>query len=386
MWIASLFIFLQVSRGTIVSAVNPCSDPKAPGGVWQDGCLVKTCNSGTVEESLADECVELIEKKVEKILGDKLAEKGIECPAGGPTEAGKYQTPAGPQALLIGPSYGSPGKSELLSLPDLRPLDCKIPVFPDGEYYGYVGRSTSEGVLMCGGFIQDRREFTTSCYLLTSSGYQDMPGLIYETIGATSLVTPLGLWVTGGNDRGVNHVDTTEIWSNNQSQPHVRLPEGLSGHCLTSLNNTHQLLTGGSPTDIYPTAAAYLYSEQDGFTRIEDMKTARYGHGCSVINDNTVIVAGGRNNYKDLSSTEYLDLNSFKWVEGPELPEALLAQILGPEELGPEIGGHLLFGGKKIFKLKEEGLTQTRQWTKVREMKNSMAGAKALVVNQNMFC
>ena len=103
---------------------------------------------------------------------------------------------ADPQALLIGPSYGSPGKSEILSLPDLRPLDCNIPVFPGGEYYGYVGRSTSDGVLMCGGFIQDSG-FTTSCYLLTSSGYQDMPGLIYKTIGATSVVTPLGLWVTG---------------------------------------------------------------------------------------------------------------------------------------------------------------------------------------------
>ena len=44
--------------------------------MWQEGCLVKTCNSGTVEESLADECVELIEKKVEKILGERLAEKG----------------------------------------------------------------------------------------------------------------------------------------------------------------------------------------------------------------------------------------------------------------------------------------------------------------------
>ena len=49
---------------------------QAPGGVWQDGCLVRTCTSGTVEESLADECVELIEKKVEKIMGEKLAEKG----------------------------------------------------------------------------------------------------------------------------------------------------------------------------------------------------------------------------------------------------------------------------------------------------------------------
>ena len=87
---------------------------QADGGVWQEGCLVKTCNSGTVEESLADECVELIEKKVEKILGERLAEKGsiqhiatkneqeylsmyegIECPTknGELAEAGKYQTP-----------------------------------------------------------------------------------------------------------------------------------------------------------------------------------------------------------------------------------------------------------------------------------------------------
>ena len=51
---------------------------QAPGGVWQDGCLVRTCTSGTVEESLAHQCVELIEKKVGKILGGKLAQKG--CP------------------------------------------------------------------------------------------------------------------------------------------------------------------------------------------------------------------------------------------------------------------------------------------------------------------
>ena len=49
---------------------------QAPGGVWQDGCLVRTCTSGTVEESLAHECVELIERKVGKILGEKLNENG----------------------------------------------------------------------------------------------------------------------------------------------------------------------------------------------------------------------------------------------------------------------------------------------------------------------
>ena len=54
-----------------------------------------------------------------------------------------------PKVLLIGPGRYSAGKSEVLSLPDLTPLDCNIPVFPGGEYHGYVGRSTSKGVLMC---------------------------------------------------------------------------------------------------------------------------------------------------------------------------------------------------------------------------------------------
>ena len=44
--------------------------------MWQDGCIIKSCESGALEESLAEECVQLIEKHVEEILVEKLAEKG----------------------------------------------------------------------------------------------------------------------------------------------------------------------------------------------------------------------------------------------------------------------------------------------------------------------
>ena len=44
--------------------------------MWRDGCIVKSCKSGALEERLADECVHLIEKKVDEILVEKLAEKG----------------------------------------------------------------------------------------------------------------------------------------------------------------------------------------------------------------------------------------------------------------------------------------------------------------------
>ena len=42
----------------------------------RDGCLVHTCESGTVVESLAQECVDLIDKIANKIIDEKLAERG----------------------------------------------------------------------------------------------------------------------------------------------------------------------------------------------------------------------------------------------------------------------------------------------------------------------
>jgi len=415
----------------VVDSMQRCSHPQADDGDQvMEGCLLRTCKDMVWRSSLLSTicCYDRMSYTINTTISSTMSEDGcakavIDCVEETPgnakialsvknycedyatkdqleeikemmlemmkTESGCQEKnvkitdekKADPKVIFIGPGRRLDGKSEVLSLPDLTPLDCNIPVFPGGRYYGYVGRSTSDGVLMCGGWTN--RGITSSCYLLTSSGYQDMPGLINERYYAASVVTPLGLWVTGGYNGEYQYLDTTEIWSNNQSQPHVRLPEGLQGHCLTSLNTTHLLLTGGDTDTDYITAAAYLYSEEDGFTRIEDMKTPRDSHGCSVINGNTVIVSGGG------ARTEFLDLNSLSWTDGPELPEYVYsAQILGPEELGPEVGGHLLLGGTKIFKLEEEGLTQTRQWIKVKEMNysNSSEMAQAFVVNQNMFC
>jgi len=287
----------------------------------------------------------------------------------------------GTQVLFIGPGRGSGGMSQVLSLPDLTPLDCNIPVFPGGRYYGYVGRSTSDGVLMCGGINSVYGGSNSSCYLLTSSGYQDMPALSKKRVGAASVVTSLGLWVTGGSDGSKSSLvsSTTELVTNNQSRLHVRLPEGISHHCLVNINTTHSLLTGGWAGS--RSGASYLYSEDGGFSRIEDMKTARYDHGCSLINESTVIVTGGNDGgYTDTeTSSEYLNLRTLTWSAGPDLPRSV-----SPARMV----GNILIGGRRIYKLEEEIQAQGKQWRWIEgwEMPDTKHHARAFLVDQNMFC
>jgi len=310
-----------------------------------------------------------------------------------------------PKVLLIGPGHHSDGFSEVLSLPDLTPLDCYMPAFPGtgllgsphfldstgGRYHSYVGRTTSDGVLMCGGDTgSGYSHVTSSCHLLTSSGYQELPGLNTKRAKAASVVTQLGLWVTGGYD-GKQHLDTTEIWSNGRSKPHVRLPSTLQDHCLTPLNTTHVLLTGGEK-DWSAIADAFIYSEEDGFIQIEDMKTPRNGHACYAIDDNTVLVAGGSYD-KNANSTEILDLTSLTWSPGPAFPDQISilewvsVNMIGPAELGQNMKDHLLIGEEKIFKLeKGEGLAKTSRWTEIGEMRYVKRDAQAFVLNKSVLC
>jgi len=425
------FLFLMF----VVASMQRCSHPQGEDGDQvTEGCLRRTCKSNTWEASIVSDmccyekeaypvnttisssmsedgcakavidCVEekpgnakmvltaenyckdngtkdQLEDKNETLLEDmEVMEVGSKC-QGENVEAKNYK--ADPKVLLIGPSSGSVGRSEVLSLPELRPLDCKIPVFPGGEYYGYVGRFTGDGVLMCGGRTDNSDNGThSSCYLLTSSGYQDMPGLINKRAMAASLVTPLGLWVTGGDD-GHRFHDTTELVTNNQSRSHVRLPEGVTGHCLIRINQTHYLLAGGFTGLPGPgLSTVYLYSEEGGFTKIADIGSNNRIRGCSVINNSTVVFAGAFDSkFLNLRDSKFLDLRTLTWSPGPKLPHYVSPAYTN-------MVGNILIGRRKIFKLVEEIKAEGKQWRWITaaELKYSGKYAQAFVVNQNVFC
>ena len=73
----------------------------------------------------------------------------------------------------------------------------------------------------------------------------------------------------------------------------------------------------------------------------------RAEHACGLIKDSngltTVIVVGGYDNYvqQAFTTTEYLDMNSNKWVSGPPLPYQVGGEVIVPNPAG----GILLTGG-----------------------------------------
>ena len=182
----------------------------------------------------------------------------------------------------------------------------------------------------------------------------------------------------------MNRLDSTELVTDNKSRPHVRLPQGVMGHCLININQTHYLLAGGLAGTGYDSksklSTAYLYSEESGFIRIEDMKAARRNHGCSVINNNTVLVTGGWVIGGKTMSSEFLDLTTMTWSAGPDLLNlAIPARMVG----------NILVEDNKIYKLEEEIMAQRKQWrwTEMRDLKYGFNSSKQVfVVNQNLFC
>jgi hypothetical protein len=197
-------------------------------------------------------------------------------------------------------------------------------------------------------------------------------------------------YFTGGHDGYKNRLATTEMLFNHTWQSNTNLPQALANHCLTKLNTTHALLTGGQTTGGWTTggwttgggisAASYLYSVGTGFVKTRNMKTGRRSHACSLHADGLVMVAGGATAYGDISNTvEFFSLDTLQWNTGPNLPIAT-----GGGEMMSVNGKTIFLGGfqnKKIFKLSTSDDLTTAAWTEVGEMTGGRRYFSAIKIN-----
>ena len=98
----------------------------------------------------------------------------------------------------MGPGFGSHSESEVHSIPSFYFINekCSPPVFPHGEYYGYVATMGDDGPLLCGGYHSGA--FQSSCYLLTRNGtWLEMHGMNNSRHFAAAVKIEAGWWVTG---------------------------------------------------------------------------------------------------------------------------------------------------------------------------------------------
>merc|ERR1712179_385200 len=294
-----LLTFLQlVIQETTVSAqgvsnASLCSDQKAADGVWQEGCIVRTCRSGAVEESLADECVQLIEKIVEEKIVEKLAVKD--------------------------PSYLYLDSTTIVDMNTLQFLTCQQDFPVELSYFwsqaAVVHHNGQDRLMVCGG------PDMTGCFV-SASGWQSLnaTSFKYRSQAASSMMAGGGWLVTGGSvgrldGRGFNYSSSVLLYSNNHWEEFNNLPVEVTCHCQVTVGDTVYIIGGLDSSD---NSVSTVYKLSNGiWTQYQSLNRARWGHACAVL-DNTVYVIGGRSHD---TSVEMLSLDSNSWVYGPSLPD-----------------------------------------------------------------
>jgi len=321
-------LVLLVSTQIDEKSSSPCTDPKASNGVRQEGCLVQTCVSGTTVESLAKECVDLITEKVDKIVDEKLAGRGIECSieSKSVSEDGKYKIPG---IIVAG---GSWQKKVKLIKPDTKEV-CDLPDLP--SYFSWPSINLFGGTpIMCSSWFgspgkarmkneTEVRYFApvVSCVQLSPASKDAQWTIFTDKISnkrdCVSLATPDGILLMGGNTRrGVNLVkpDGTYEWDVFQLKRMIDRGCGIE-------DEGSLIITGGGNNGRGDPIASKLvdrYNRQGFVENLPEMNQERTDHGCGFYHRDgkkILVVAGGyHGHYEKMSSTETHVLGSSSWT------------------------------------------------------------------------
>ena len=144
----------------------------------------------------------------------------------------------------------------------------------------------------------------SSCYRLTGGAWVQQANLTTARDSSGASMSGDGLLVTGGWNG--SRLSSTEVLSGSTWQAGPPLKEAVHGHCQIYLQGS-VYITGKVGCDTYIIYLTIVFSggrnnsgssksvyslSGNTWTRLANMKTARYGHSCTV-HDNQILAIGG---------------------------------------------------------------------------------------------
>ena len=137
----------------------------------------------------------------------------------------------------------------------------------------------------------------------------------FRWYSSSAIINQEILWITGGafHQTSTELVDPTLPFA----LPGPELPLPFDGHCMTKINDSTIVLTGGIGNE----GAMLMVDTTKDFemTFGPKMKTHRWLHGCAIIevqNEIHVIVAGGYDENGVTRSTELWNSKTSEWIQG----------------------------------------------------------------------
>jgi len=351
------------AQGVYKASQTVCSDPKDPDGVWQEGCIVRTCKSGAVEERLADECVQLIEKIVEEKLVEKLAAK-VTPPLGVIVSGGwNGGTMASTEVYFPAPGSG---------------YTCSLQRMPSGRRGHTLDQLGDGTVLACGGYPDN----PNTCDKFNGTYWSRHSTLLNSRGQHTSLPGQHDLLLMGGYYSQA----TTELVEGGGGEKYNLQQDTYRACGITEPGSDYIILTGG-----WGSGDTVVKYNKDGFLgKLPDLKIARSSHGCGVFDTITgqkvYVVAGGyKVNHGALSSTELLYDGGLSWVTGQALPRTLdVPASVSFADSVLLIGG---YAGGKDYRPEILSFNSSLAWTVVGTLKEgrSAAAAAALTFDRSQL-
>jgi len=274
-----------------------------------------------------------------------------------------------PDELMNIPDSEEEGVTVCTPFMDPYPINNGLVYGGAGTSAGFAEIDPSEGPLLemiaCGGvtFNADgSQEIVASCYGTNGAPeWSGRPPMLRPSVRAGA--GKFGnyedgefWWVSGGtSEDGVTDLSTSQVYDFSRVEwvEGPQLPLAMQGHCKVKLNSTHTMVTGGYSTE-NSEGRAFIYDWQAGtWTDLPEMISGeRFLHGCALLGDGRVLVAGGYHGFgqpdpSDLSTAEVFDLTTMSWSETGSLPEGMDGNALLAIERGPWAGQVLHIGGHR---------------------------------------